>query len=217
MNIEYSADGNIAIYCGYKFRRDPKSGYYLCTKKTDAGHRERLHVFVWRKNNGGIPDGYHVHHIDGDKRNNDIGNLACIPGEQHIRQHSKKRVVTEYEYICKNLKENAAPKAAEWHKSKVGRQWHSEQAKKTFESLTEKRYICEFCGKEFFKKSFSTSKYCSNACKTKARAKSGVDNEERACQVCGRKYIANKYSKVKTCSKECGHILCWDKRHQAAG
>lgn len=69
MKIQYSADGNIAFYCGYKFRRDPKSGYYLCTKNTDVQRRERLHVFVWRKAYGEIPEGYHIHHVDGNKRN----------------------------------------------------------------------------------------------------------------------------------------------------
>jgi len=33
------------------------------------------HRIVWEKENGAIPDGYFIHHKDGNKQNNNINNL----------------------------------------------------------------------------------------------------------------------------------------------
>jgi hypothetical protein len=217
MKIEYSADGNTAFYGGYKFRRDQKTGYFLANKKTDSGHRDRLHVYVWRKERGEIPDGYHVHHIDHDKRNNDIDNLACIPGRQHVSMHGKERAETDGEAMRKNLIENAIPKAKKWHASAEGRAWHSEHAKIIIEEMNEKTYTCQQCGKEYSRLPLGSNKFCSNACKTKARFKSGVDDEERKCKVCGKVYRCNKYIKKQTCSNECGYILSASKRRKSRG
>jgi hypothetical protein len=45
---------------------------------------------VWIKHKGVIPDGYHIHHIDGDPMNNDITNLACLSLKQHIYVHERQ-------------------------------------------------------------------------------------------------------------------------------
>lgn len=152
MKVSYSDDGRNAYFDGYKFRKDLKTGYYLSARKTDIGRRERLHCYVWRYYAGDILDGYHVHHLNGDKDCNDFWNLTCIQGGQHCRYHTQKRVETEYKAMCENLRENATPKAAEWHGSKAWKAWHSEHAKKTIENLQEKRYECAYCGKVFYKK-----------------------------------------------------------------
>lgn len=205
MKVSYSEDLRVAYFDGYKFRRDAKTGYYLSTKNTDVGHRERLHCYVWRFHNGEIPTGYHVHHVNEDKQNNDIENLACVRGEIHNHYHSEKRVANEYGAMCDNLRNNAAPEAAKWHGSEAGRAWHSKHAKETAANLKEKRFICAFCGKEFYKKPMGGVKFCSPNCKTKARNRSGIDNETRRCVVCGGEFVANKYSKIKCCSAQCGH------------
>lgn len=214
MEVNYSEDMRVAYFDGYKFRKDLKTGYYLSTKKTDIGRRERLHCYVWRFNNGEIPTGYHIHHINEDKSNNDIENLMCICGELHVHYHSEKRAENDYAAVCENLRKNAAPKAAKWHGSEEGKAWHSQHAKETFTNMEEKRGVCAYCGKEFSKKSFGEIKYCSNNCKTRARYKSGVDNEIRQCAVCGSDFFVNKYSAKRCCSAKCGRKLCWDKRHQ---
>lgn len=158
---------------------------------------------MWRHYTGDIPEGYHVHHLNGDKDCNDFWNLSCIQGEKHCRYHTQKRAENDYEAMCENLRENATPKAAEWHGSEAGKAWHSEHAKKTIENLQEKRYECAHCGKIFYKKPLGSVKYCSNNCKTKARKASGVDDETRRCAVCGGDFVANKYTTTKYCSVEC--------------
>lgn len=46
------------------------------------------HDKVWAANNGEIPFGMIVHHIDGDKRNNDIQNLKLMSVKEHNRLHA---------------------------------------------------------------------------------------------------------------------------------
>lgn len=46
-------------YHNIKFTLDEKSGYY----QNSTIHKS-LHRFVWEENNGVIPKGYEIHHID---------------------------------------------------------------------------------------------------------------------------------------------------------
>ena len=217
MEIKYSENKGVAVCDGYKFRRDMKTGYYLSSRRTDAGKRERLHCYVWRRYNGAVPEGYHIHHKDEDKGNNSIENLICVLGTSHTSYHSAKRAKENYDAMCRNLVTNATPKAAEWHHSKEGWAWHSAHAKETIENLEERPYTCECCGKVFYKKPLGTVKFCSNRCKTKARVLSGVDDEVRHCIVCGGEFVANKYTKRKCCSASCGDKLRWNNQHKKSG
>lgn len=47
------------------------------------------HRLVWIKNNGKIPIGMVVHHIDGDKGNNNIQNLMLMSRSDHASFHNK--------------------------------------------------------------------------------------------------------------------------------
>lgn len=116
--------------------------------------------------------------------------------------------------MCENLRNNAIPAAAKWHSSEAGRAWHSQHAKETAANLKEKQFVCACCGKVFYKKPMGAVKYCSPSCKTKARNKSGVDNETRRCAVCGGEFVVNKYSKIKCCSAKCGHRVRGDSFNQ---
>lgn len=206
MVIKYIENGNVAIYNGYKFRRDSNTGYYLSSRRI-GGKRKRLHVYVWENEHGEIPDGYHVHHKDEDKRNNDISNLALLPRGKHAGLHANEYAEANRDEMIKNLQENAIPASKEWHASKAGHEWHKEHYERMKEKLhVEKTFVCEHCGKEFTSTQ-TKSRFCSNNCKSAARRKSGVDDVTKTCSKCGKEYTANKYQKTKYCP------LCKGEKH----
>ena len=212
--ITYSADQRTAYCQGVSFRKDMKTGYYLASKPTNGKTRERLHVFVWRTKRGEIPDGYHVHHIDGNKNNNEIDNLACVLRHDHVSYHTKMMVAANPEKYRAHM-DSIRPLAASWHKSQEGRAWHSNQAKK--QKREKKEFVCEWCGKPFATIPCGLTKYCSNACKASARRNSGVDDEKRECAVCGKGFKTNKYNKTESCSRKCASVLRWNRIHQKRG
>lgn len=198
MGIKYK-DG-YAYVDGYKFRRDTKTGYYLSTKKIGSS-RKRLHVYVWEKYNGQIPEGYEIHHKDENKDNNDIANLACMTRKQHLEWHAEN-MPDDLRRKFKLHLDQVRPKATEWHRSEEGREWHREHARKTIAVNKPFEKTCINCKKKYKAKK-NHSKFCSPNCQTAYRKKSGVDNETRECVICSSKYEVNKYSKSRTCSRQC--------------
>ena len=65
-----------------------KNGYIVIV--SGKYHSKTLHRLIWEKHNGGIPKGYQVHHIDGNKLNNDISNLQLLSAEEHTTFHMEK-------------------------------------------------------------------------------------------------------------------------------
>lgn len=194
---------------GLKFTRDDETGYYL-----NSTIGKRIHRYVWEYNNGKIPKGYHIHHMDYDKSNNDISNLMLIEAKQHVAMHSVERGLINYEAIIENLDNNARPKANEWHGSDEGHEWHKEQYRKYLGKWTENRVAktCEQCGSEFKTIDNGKGKFCSNKCKAKWRRESGIDDETRTCQQCENDFTINKYSKAKYCSRSCSKKAYWDNK-----
>lgn len=66
--------GNASFYGGY---------YSINSSK------QLLHRAIWEKFHGPIPEGYNVHHIDGNKLNNDISNLELIHHNKHAQLHGQ--------------------------------------------------------------------------------------------------------------------------------
>lgn len=205
-NLAYYDNGDLACYNGYSFRKDKKIGYYLSSKKI-GNSRKRLHRYIWEtENNAQIPKGYDIHHKDGNKSNNDVSNLMLVNNREHTKIHERNLTEEQRAKRAENIVKNGLPKAIEWHKSRQGREWHSEHGKRVAESLLPVKYVCTYCGKEFETKNRYSEKsntFCSNNCKSAFRRKSGVDDIFKECEKCGEKFKANKYSKVKYCQK-CG-------------
>lgn len=185
-----------------KYTKDKKSGYYL----NSATHK-RLHRAVWEYYNGKIPENYEIHHKDHNKDNNNIENLMLVEKNEHKKIHARELTEEEREKRRNNLKSNARPKAIEWHKSEVGREWHKEQYQKTLALAQEQEFTCINCGKVYKAIKKGANKYCSNNCKSKYRRKIKKDDIERKCEVCGQEFTTNKYSKRKYCS------ICKNKKH----
>lgn len=161
-----------------------------------------MHRYVWEYYNCPIPKGYHVHHKDGNRANNDISNLELLKGTVHEKLHGRLLTDEQREWRRNNLNTNARPKAVAWHKSEKGKEWHKEQYQMTRESLHKvDTHTCLNCGIEY--EGEPISKFCSNRCKSAYRRKSGIDNVERKCVICGKVFMTNKYRKSVCCSHSC--------------
>lgn len=68
-----------------------KDGYIRVAKLKGYKH-SKLHLYIWMVANGReIPDGYDIHHIDGNKLNNSIHNLILLTTHEHHLLHIKER------------------------------------------------------------------------------------------------------------------------------
>lgn len=55
-----------------------------------GGKNCHIHRLQWEKHYGSIPDGYIVHHKDGDKCNWDIDNLELLSRGEHLDHHREE-------------------------------------------------------------------------------------------------------------------------------
>lgn len=207
MQVHYTDEGKHAEFNGEVFTRDERTGYYLTTNNAAEPGR-RLHRVVWEYFNGSIPTGYDIHHKDHNKKNNDIENLTCVSRKEHRRIHADEVSPETIAKMRKNLTDNARPLASQWHKSEAGREWHRVQYERTKDRLhAKKKFICEYCGREYEGTVHSVNRFCSNKCKSAWRRKAGANNVEKVCVICGAKFMTDKYKKTSTCSRVCAAAL----------
>lgn len=178
-------------YNGLRFCRDEKTGYYL-----NSTIHKRLHRYVWETEVGDIPKGCQIHHIDGNKANNSITNLAIMTATGHQRLHGQE--IERKAKSRENIKKATAAAPA-WHRSTAGYKWHSEH----MQGYQPPRYdkTCEYCGATY--QGTKAQRFCSNKCKAAHRRKSKVDYVEQICIVCGKPFMTDKYRNALICSVEC--------------
>src|ERR1039458_703822 len=63
-----------------------KHGYYIAWD-ADTKRLVYLHRRIWETHRGPIPEGFHIHHIDCDKQNNQITNFEPMHGVLHAAHH----------------------------------------------------------------------------------------------------------------------------------
>ena len=182
--------------------------YYRCGPYFQRKGK-RLHRTVWEFHNGPIPAGYDIHHIDGDRANNDIDNLQLLEGSEHGRVH-----MTQPERLEKSMKAivRAQEAASAWHGTQAGFEMHSRIARDYWAQAKPETFTCSCCGKEFRSRGHygkESNTFCSNNCKSEWRRRHGIDNETRTCPVCGAEFSVNRYLKQACCSRECARRKRW--------
>lgn len=160
---------------GYYLRPD---GYYQAKRYKGMDERS-LHRKIYRDHHGSIPKGYHVHHVDGDRANNDIANLEALPAGQHIRHHRLG-------------KPHPNPKL-----------WRAIMAKgrEAMRNRPWVEYKCAQCGAGFVSQHCRPRKFCGVACLEKYRA-NAFAGERRKCDECGKGYKATRNAQ-RYCGKRC--------------
>ena len=155
-----------------------------------------LHREIWSSVHGVIPKGSHVHHKDENPLNNDIGNLECVTSQEHRKRHSGKCT----DAMRSNL--NAIrPKAAEWHRSDEGREWHRLHANGVRDSRKDVFYEhkCERCGKDY-KSKYAIGRACTKLCYERLRVRKPV--HEKTCGHCGKGFMGMRKDS-KYCGRSC--------------
>lgn len=192
---------------GIRFTIGPGRRYF----SNSAVKPKSMHQYVWTYYNGTIPKGYDVHHVDGDRYNNDISNLQLLERSEHKKLHGRQLTQEQREWKRNNLNTKARPKAIEWHKSEEGKRWHKQHAKTMKQKEVVVTCVCQQCGKQFttVNNKGVTKRFCSGACSQKYRRENGLNNTTRTCVVCGKGFITDKYGKAITCSRSCGNKLAW--------
>lgn len=66
-----------------------KNGYIKIGLYDDNGKRFyfHLHRLIWECQNGSIPKGFHIHHINHNRTDNRLSNLQMLEGSFHLTQH----------------------------------------------------------------------------------------------------------------------------------
>lgn len=185
--------------------------FYLCGDKYYQHQGLRLHIAVWRYHNGEIPKGYHVHHIDEDRSNNQLENLCLLPAGIHSSWHQHREKQREYQ---KRHIKDMQELAAEWHGSEEGIEFHRKHAKEMWENAEPITYVCTECGKEFqsrYHYGKGENKFCGGNCRAAFRRHNRTDDVDRVCAYCGKTFRVNRYSKAKCCSRDCAVKRRWNK------
>lgn len=193
---------------GFTYRRYPESkqrSHRVYWQRKIPGGVRYLHIDLWERANGTVPNGYHVHHKDHDPLNNSLDNLDCMSPQDHLSHHGLSRTEDQAE---KNRLHLASIRgmAAPWHGSEEGKAWHSEAAKKSWVTRPMTTYVCGWCKASFESNKTVPAKFCSNKCKSAERYASGLDNIAVPCPGCGAERVINKYGRI---PKQC--ILCHNK------
>jgi hypothetical protein len=141
------------FYFGKKFYKQAY-GYWVHRTKDIC---KLAHRWVWENHNGDIPSDMDIHHIDGNKDNNEIENLKMLSRSDHRKEHW---VDSNLRYICEAQLNSVRP--IDWLKSDEGKKAVSEKGKEVWKNRKTHLIKCEHCGCE--KEYRRWARFCSKKC-----------------------------------------------------
>lgn len=93
---------------------------------------------IWElHHNKKIPEGYEIHHIDGDNSNNDLSNLLCVSLDEHLEIHTQQKDWGAVQAILmrKEQRDGISDAASKFQKDLMKENRHN------FQMMTEERRI----------------------------------------------------------------------------
>ena len=156
----------VQYFNGVAFYRKPR-GYYKNNFRDHGG--KYMHRVVWEHYNGAIPEGYHVHHRNGDRSDNRLENLELLSASEHASHHGRERARNDPAGAAAHMA-RIRPAASAWHASTEGREWHREHALRAAARQVKVEMACTFCGKSYMGLPSQRKRgFCGQNCQNKAR------------------------------------------------
>ena len=182
---------------------------YEIDEKT--GKRRPAHCLIWeRYHKQTIPDGYDIHHIDGNGHNNNPKNLRLISHAEHIALHhalrrhsvdpvdaSNEEVVTNRNYHKTYYERNKAKHKAykkqylEENKEKVALSRHL-YYKRNYETIAEKRKIYKAKNAEKIREANKRYREAHKEERAEYNKKYDAEHAEQRSIKAHERYLANK-------------------------
>lgn len=162
-----------------------------------------IHQAVWEFHNGSIPDGHEIHHKDEDPSNNHIDNLECLTDREHAARHPERGKSKEQLAHLESIRE----KAAAWHGSPEGIEWHRQHGERTMAARrVMRKYVCVVCSVEFQSDCIGTKagtvRFCSPKCCNYWQHRHGKRKTvAKQCPYCRKDFVGEPRKKF--CSKGC--------------
>ena len=101
--------------------RIDKNGYYIITSRIEGNNRKKLHRLIFEDFYGfKIPEGYVIHHKNGNKLDNCILNLKLMKLTDHLKLHKSNKKVSKQTRI----------KQSEWQNTSGYYRVHKQKNKK---------------------------------------------------------------------------------------
>ena len=173
-NLRAAVLNEVVEFNGDKYYRYPGSRLKnrRCYFESVAG---KLHRNVWVFHNGPVPNGWHIHHLDGDTGNNHIDNLEAIPPGEHSSKHAIERpyrtLVCE---MCNGKYQTHSIRPTRWCSRACGnRHWDATQK-------VEVTRVCVICTQDFKSLKDSIARTCGSKCSRVLAAKTRLtaDNHQ---------------------------------------
>lgn len=144
-----------------QFHKDTVTGYWVNNTRMLRLHREKLRLHLGLTNEQ--MQGLDVHHIDGNKDNNELSNLQLLKKTTHAKSHADKQIINKIIKVCEQCGKEYESSSNIAHRqrfcsNKCKAKWRRDNG------MNNTIRICKNCGKEFICDNTSRKIFCTRNC-----------------------------------------------------